>query len=219
MQSNFGSRAALTRFILSAAAGLILLPVSCIYLKGGETEPAPERRIRDLSFFPLNRERFRLSEQKSAAAIVFVMRERDCPISEKYGPRWKKLEEEYAAQGVRFIYLYVGRVRPKEAAAQDLKRFGFRGPYSLDLKQTAINALKAETTGDAFILDPKSGKILYKGPLDDQHHLLRSGVRPKNHYVKNILDKILKGEEISPQSIPAPGCIISRPILKKTLFF
>ena len=38
--------------------------------------------IKDLSFFPINGPRFRLSELKDIKAIVIIMREKDCPISE-----------------------------------------------------------------------------------------------------------------------------------------
>ena len=168
------------------------------------------RQIRDLSFFPLNGERFRLSELQENKAIVFVMREKDCPISEKYGLRLKKLEAEYI--GVHFIYLYVGGLKPQESAAADLKKFGFQSPYSLDLKQDAINALGAETSGDVFILTAQDRRIVYKGPLDDQYHLLRGAPAPKNRYVQDVLRAIVKGRQPKGMAMPAPGCVISRPI-------
>ena len=62
--------------------------------------------IKDLSFFPINDLHFRLSDLKNKKAIVIIMRERDCPISEKYGSRLVRLEKKYSKRGVQFIYNY-----------------------------------------------------------------------------------------------------------------
>ncbi len=171
--------------------------------------------IRDLSFFPINDSRFRLSELKDIKAIVFVMREKDCPISEKYGPRWARLEKEYSKKGVKFIFNYVGQVRTEQSAKEDLERFGFKGSYVIDSKQKVIDALGAQTTGDAFILTPER-RLVYKGPIDDQYHLLmRSAPKAKNNYVIDRLSALVSGKEVKLMELPAPGCVITRPITKK----
>lgn len=175
------------------------------------------RIIRDLSFFPINRLRFRFSELENIKAIVIFMREKDCPISEKYGPRIARFERKYSKKGIKFIYNYVGQVKRIESAKNDLKKFGFKAPYVIDSKKTLVTALNAKTTGDVFILTPQR-RVIYRGPLDDQYHLLRSAPKPKNHYVLNILDAIISGKSIDPKEMPAPGCIIDRPIIKKKFF-
>ena len=174
--------------------------------------------IKDLHFFPINGYRFRLSELKHAKAIVIIMRERDCPISEKYGPRLARLEEKYSKLGIKFIYNYVGEVDSLQNGKKDLKRFGFKGPYVYESNQKTIEALSVKTTGDVFIMTPER-RVIYKGPLDDQYHLLKSAIKPRNHYVVDILDAILSGEKIIPKEIPAPGCVVSRPIVKEKLFY
>ena len=173
--------------------------------------------IRDISLFPINSERVRLSELENKKAIVFFMREKDCPISEKYGPRIARLERQYSKKGIQFIYNYVGQVKSKESAMSDLKKFGFKELYLIDSKQTIIHALSAKTTGDVFILTSQR-KVIYKGPLDDQYHLLKSAVKPKNNYVVDILDNILSEKNIVPKEIPASGCIITRPVIKKVFW-
>lgn len=174
--------------------------------------------IRDLPFFPLNGDRFRLSELKDKKAIVIVMRENSCPIFEKYGPRLIHLEQKYSSQDIQFIYNYVGQVKIKENAKKDLEKFGFKGPYVMDIRQDLISALGAQSAGQVFILT-SDRKIIYKGPLDDQHHLLKSKLKPKNHYVADKLRNIVAGKTIVPEVLPTPRCIISRPIIKKKVFF
>lgn len=201
----------------------ILVTLSACTHQFYRSSPSVEKKtvlnkiLRDLPFFPVNGERFRLSELKDKKAIVIVMRERDCPISEKYSPRLLKLEEKYSKQGVQFIYNYVGQLKPLENGKKDLKTHGFKSPYVIDSNQKIISALGAKTTGDVFILNTDR-RIIYRGPLDDQFHLLRSALKPRNHYVSDILDALLAGTTVEPKELPAPGCVISRPVLKKKSF-
>ena len=61
-----------------------------------DTSTSLNQIIDDLSFFPINGSRFRLSELKDIKAVVIFMRESGCPISEKYGARLLRLEKEYS---------------------------------------------------------------------------------------------------------------------------
>ena len=176
------------------------------------------KQIRDITFWPLNSLSFRLSELKDKKAFVLVMREKDCPISEKYGGRLKRMEEEYSKKGIQFVYIYVGQVRPHDMARSDLKNFGFKSPYVVDLKQKVINILSAQTTGDVFVLT-SDRRVIYRGPLDDQYHVLKKAFRAKNHYVRDVLDDLLKGEKVKPRELSAPGCIISRPVLPEVVYW
>ena len=206
---------------------LLLFKISCVHYTHKYKEPLDyspltqssslNKIIRDISFFPINDERFRLSELKNKKAIVIFMRERDCPISEKYGPRIAWLERQYAKRGIQFIYNYVGQLKRNENAIYDLKRFDFKESYVVDSKQTIINALYAKTTGDVFILTPQR-KVIYRGPLDDQYHLLKSALKPKNHYVSDILEALVSNKSVEPQEIPAPGCVIDRPVIKEVFW-
>ena len=144
------------------------------------------------------------------------MRERDCPISEKYGPRLALLEKHYSKKNIKFIFIYVGQVRSDENAKKDLKKFKFKSPYVIDKNQKIVQALKVRTTGDIFILNSKL-QTVYRGPVDDQFHLLKSAVKAKNHYVKDILEQLLSNKKVTLKELPAPGCIISKPLKKKSI--
>ena len=127
-----------------------------------------------------------------------------------------ELEEHYSKKGVKFIFVYVGQVRPDQNAKKDLEKFKFKSPYVVDKNQRIIQALRAKTTGDVFILNPEL-QTVYRGPVDDQFHLLKSAIKAKNHYVKNTLEKVLSDEKVIPKELPAPGCIISKPLKKKSI--
>ena len=196
-------------------AGILLVTGSCYYASKKLRQNSPNTILKSSSLTPIKGPPFKLSELKNAKALVIVMRERGCPISEKYGPRLVQLEEDYSKKEVKFIYNYVGQVRAEKNAKKDLEKFNFKSPYVIDADQKIIKALGAKTTGDVFIFN-SDRKVIYKGPVDDQFHLLRSAIKAKNHYVRDILDKLVSNQKVVPKELPAPGCIISPPVKKKS---
>ncbi len=215
--------------LLFLTPAIALFSISCIHHQNHHAYHSPSNQqevgksplnkvIRDLSFFPINDYRFRLSELKDIKAIVFVMREKDCPISEKYGVRLTQLEEKYSKQGIKFIYVYVGQVDIQESAKSDLEKFGFKGAYVVDSKQRIINTLFAKTTGDVFVLTPER-KVIYRGPVDDQYHILQQVPKAKNHYLFDVLQNVVSGKKVIPKELSAPGCFISRPLVKEKVFY
>lgn len=172
--------------------------------------------IKDLALFPINAPRFRLSELENRKAIVFFMRDRNCRLSEKYGHFISQLEKKYLKKGILFVYNYVGRTNPKENSKRDLKKFHFKGPYLIDSRQTVSNSLSAQTTGEVFILTPKSRHIIYQGKIN----LPKPDSPLKNHFVSHIFEELLSGKKVIPRKIlPAPGNQIVRPIIKSKVFW
>ena len=174
----------------------------------------------DLSLFPMNDTRFRLSELKNIRAIVITMRDISCPVSQKYGPLIAHIEQEYAPQGIRFIYSYVGQKNPEKNAKKDLRKFKFQGSYVIDIRQKIINTLGANTTGEVFVLTPER-TLIYKGPVDSEHHLSLKSVnrKIKNHYLADVLQAVVSGKEITTKELEAPGKLISRPVVKRQVYF
>ena len=175
--------------------------------------------IRDLSFFPVNGFRFRLSELEDRKAIVIAMRDPGCPLSKKSGAILAELEEKYSKKGVQFIYNYLGRKIKKKIVIDNLNSFLLKGLAVIDKNQTVSAALTAQTTGDVFILTPKR-QIIYKGPVNNFYHLSPSSVKQKNHYVQEILDFMALGKSPMVQKEkPSPECPIARPTIKTQVFY
>ena len=68
------------------------------------------------------------------------------------------------------------RYEKKSPAEATLRDLNFKGPYVLEDSYTIVKTLSAHTTGDIFILTPER-RVIYRGPLDDQYHLLKSAIK------------------------------------------
>ena len=207
---------------------LCLIFISCTHYKKRHTfnfqtnsqTLSSDKTTKDLSLFPINTFRFRLSELENMKGIIFFMRDRHCPLSEKYGDYIARLEEKYSQKGIKFIYNYVGQKNPQENAKKDLKKFGFKGPYLIDSRQTVINALSAQTVEEIFILTPER-EIIYRGPIDNQHY--QPIPSTKISYVLNIFKYLLSGKrQITPslqRTSDSKRCTVSQTTIKTAVFW
>ena len=177
----------------------------------------PYTYIKDISLFPINHFRFRLSELKSSKAIVIVMRDKGCHRNEQYGPHLAELEKEYVPKGIKFIYSYVGGIDRDKSAQADLKKFQFKGNYLIDSDLRLSKMLKIKTTGDVVVLTPDL-RMIYKGPVDDQF-LLQKITKPRNNYLKDSLDHLLSGASMEFKEIPSTKCAVSLSKIKQKVFF
>ena len=72
------------------------------------------RLVPDLEFAPVSGTKFRLSQFKSAPAVVIAFTSTSCPVTKRYAPTLAALEKEYAARGVKFVF--VNQSRPTRRA-------------------------------------------------------------------------------------------------------
>ena len=141
-----------------------------------------------------------------AKLTVIALTSTTCPLCLKYGPTLARLENLYAAKGVRFIF-----VNPEpDAAVADanvaVKRLGLNGPYVRSAEWAS--KLGARSTTEVFVIDP-AGKVRYRGAVDDQHSLGASLPKPRHRYLAGALDALLAGKAPPIASTPAPGCVLA----------
>lgn len=146
-------------------------------------------------------------KDKKAFVVVFIGAE--CPLANLYVPGLIELHKEYANKGVQFLainsnvqdsFLHVA------AHAQD-REIPF--PVLKDFEHKAADAFGAERTPEAFVLDAKR-VIRYRGRIDDQYGIGFQREKPTRRDLKEALDEVLAGKEVSIAKTESPGCVIAR---------
>ena len=82
------------------------------------------------------------------------------------------------------------------------KNFNF--PYLRDDDQSVARAYDATHTPEIFLFD-KQRKLAFHGKIDDNW---QEPNKVQNHYLKNALDELLEGKEISVPETFTIGCTI-----------
>lgn len=143
-------------------------------------------------------------------AVVLMIQGNGCPIVRQAIPALREIRDQYQAKGVEFLLLNSNLQDSSESIARESKEFGFDLPILVDSKQAVGEALGVQRTSEVFVIDPKSWKLVYRGPIDDRLSYERQ--RPAtNLYLKDALDAIVAGRPVKVAQADGVGCIVNFP--------
>ncbi len=200
----------MTRSLLVVLTVALAAPAAEPLAQGPALAPGNEagvgRMAPDLSGTDLAGRAVKLSDvAKNRTAVVVAVTSSSCPVSKRYLPTFAKLEKEFAAKGVGFVYVNpIPSDKPDEAKAA-VKAAGIAGTYLPDRDGSLCLALGAKTTGDVFLLDAKR-TIVYRGAVDDQYGVGYSLDAPKRTFLKDAIELTLSGWPVKVPATTAPGC-------------
>ena len=133
-----------------------------------------------------------------------------CPIARNAVPVVNALAAEFEPQGVRFLGLNANPQDDRAAVAREVEEYGLRFPVLLDETQLVAEALGVTRTAEVLVIEPRSWRLLYRGPVDDRMHY--EAQRPaRNAWVREVLRAHLDGEPLEPVGRDSPGCLVSYP--------
>jgi len=145
---------------------------------------------------------------KNATVILFICNH--CPYVIHVNEELVRLANDYKIHDVGFVaissndavkYPADGPEKMKEHA----KSFAYPFPYLYDESQEVAKSYDAACTPDIYLFDHDL-KLVYRGRLDSSRP--NSGVPVTGVDLRNALDTLLNGKEISTQQFPSAGCNI-----------
>lgn len=146
-----------------------------------------------------------LSDYKNSKAIVLIFVATECPVSNVYNERMEKIYRDYKDKGVQLL----GINSNKSESVSDIRNHAIKNNLTFtilkDDKNIIADKFKASFTPEVFVLDPDFN-LLYHGRIDDS----RREEDVKVLDLRNTLDEILSGKQISNPNTKAFGCTIKR---------
>lgn len=151
-----------------------------------------------------------LYDLKDRKAIVVVFLSFDCPVSNSYSADLAKWSKEYGEKGVAFVGVCVCDDDAATVAKQ-AKEYNVPFPVYRDEKFAAADALRAQATPEAFVLDGEF-KLRYRGRIDNGWAArLRKNTQTTRQDLLGALDEVLSGKEVTEPATKPIGCSIVRP--------
>ena len=149
-----------------------------------------------------------LYKMTDAKAIVITMQGVGCPIVQKMTPDLKSVQQAYESKGVKFFMLNANNHDTIEAIAAEAANFDIKMPILKDVGQKVAEPLGVVRTAETFVIEPKTWKILYHGPLNDRLTYGKERAQAANNFVGSVLDAKLAGKAPPVIHQMADGCII-----------
>jgi hypothetical protein len=138
-----------------------------------------------------------------ARAVVLVFTATDCSISNRYVPKVRRLEAEFAADGVRFWFIYPNPEDTAQVVGSHDAQYSVTTRSALDPAQTLVRRAHVVATPEAavFVPDGSGWREVYHGRIDDRY-LSFGHERP--HATQHDLELAI-GAALAHRPVPPPG--------------
>jgi alkyl hydroperoxide reductase subunit AhpC len=142
--------------------------------------------------------------------VVFYAQGVGCPIARIALPNYREVRDEYASKNIGFLMFNSNIQDSMTRIAKEADEFGIDFPIIKDEGQALAKALGVERTAEVFIVNPRTRKVLYRGPINDQLGYETQRNNASEHYLKDALDTVLTGAKVDMNNIPdSKGCLIA----------
>ncbi len=171
---------------------------------------------------PVTVDNFRLADQdlqaqelyrlKDSKAVVIITYGAGCPITRNNAKAYADLKAAYAAKGVEFLALDSNLQDRREDIKAELADYKLDMPVMMDTNQLVGEQLGVTRTAEVIVLDPKTWKVVFRGPIDDRVTYERQKAAATEHYAADALDSVLAGQHVKTAHVAPEGCLINFPL-------
>jgi peroxiredoxin len=170
----------------------------------------PGNKVQNFRLIDHRGEPHALNDLANKKAVVIMVQGNGCPIVRQALPALAEVREKYRAQGVEFLLLNSNLQDKRELVAREADEFKIDFPILLDEGQHVGTALGVVRTSEVFVIEPKTWKLVYRGPMDDR--LSYEKQRPaKHHYLVDALDAVVAGQPVKTPKVDGVGCLVNFP--------
>ncbi len=153
--------------------------------------------------------KYSLSTFAEKKILVIVFSCNHCPYVRAYEDRIIALQRDYAARGLQLVAINSNETvhYPEdnfEEMVNRAKSQAYNFPYLRDEDQSVANAFGATHTPQFFVFDQQR-KLRYKGKFDDDY---QTPSAVQSNYLRDAVDAILAGGEVSEPETYSIGCTI-----------
>ncbi len=196
--------------LLKYACGLGLI-CSCSILCGSQpdTDIGTSNRVNELQLPDSYGKMQSVGQLRGTEITVFAFIGTECPLAKLYGPRLQTLAQRFSTSGVRFLGVASNVQDSLTEVTNYANRAGITFPVLMDTEQTLAELLKATRTPEIVVLDA-SGKIAYRGRVDDQYAISVAKLKPAREDLAEALQSLVDGTQPKVSQTTAVGCFIGR---------
>jgi len=163
----------------------------------------------DFNLTGVDNKKYSLSSFEDKEALIIIFSCNHCPYVKAYEGRMKQLQEDYANKGAVIVAINSNdAVNYPEDSFEEMKNRAesenFNFVYLRDEDQSIAIAYDATHTPEIFLFDNER-KLAFHGKIDDNWQEPDNVV---NNYLRDALNELLEGKEISVPETFTIGCTI-----------
>lgn len=164
--------------------------------------PALAQRGTDFALIDQHGVFHQLSRYGQSEFVVLFVHSNGEAESRQAIPLLQGLQERYSERGVVVLMLNPDPEQTRAQAIEELAALNADLPVLQDSAQVVARSLDVKTTGEAFILDPSTDDVLYRGPLDSRIAVSGASSAPETAYLEQALIALLDDREVPDAQLP-----------------
>jgi peroxiredoxin len=178
---------------------LILLGAISLFAKD------PGDTIDDFTIKNYDGKEYNLGSALNNGYVVVIFWSSECPYVQPFNDRINDYVKPYQEKGVTFWAVNSNSTESTDAVKSHAEKNGYIFPMLKDENNVVADLFEATRTPEVFIIG-KDRKILYHGRIDDNSYADKATI----YDMKNALNELSAGKEISVKSTKSFGCTIKR---------
>ena len=143
------------------------------------------------------------------AATVFLFARTDCPISNRYAPTVRELEQAFSIRDVAFYMVYIDPTQSPEEIKAHQQAYRYPCSSVRDDTHQLVKQMGVRVTPEAAVLD-RSGRVVYRGRIDDRFvDFGKTRQVPTRNDLQIAIQEVLAGRAVQVPATKAIGCFIA----------
>ena len=167
------------------------------------------RTIGDFTLTTVAGEEVTLSNHSEELVAIYIQGN-GCPIARLGSHDYKKVINQFAGKPVAFYMMNSFIQDSVYAIIQEEAKFEFAVPIMKDDTQSVAKTLGVTRTADVFLIRPKTGEVVYRGPINDKLGYETQRTDVTENYLSDGLNTVLSGGTVDHSVIPdSKGCLVA----------
>jgi peroxiredoxin len=163
----------------------------------------------DFHLIGIDEKKYSLESFKDKKALIIIFSCNHCPYVQAYEDRVIQIQKDYADKGIAVAAINSNEdINYPDDSFENMKKRAaeknFNFPYLRDEDQSIARTYDATHTPEIFLFD-ENRKLAFHGKIDDNW---QEPDKVQNHYLRDALDELLAGKEISVPETFTIGCTI-----------
>lgn len=167
------------------------------------------RTIGDFTLPSITGEEITLSNHTEELVAIFIQGN-GCPIARLGSHDYKEVVAAFSDKPVKFYMMNSFIQDTVETITKENAEFNFGVPIMRDGTQGIAKALGVTRTADVFVLRPKTGEVVYRGPVNDKLGYETQQTASTVNYLIDGLNTVLSDGTVDHADIPeSKGCLVA----------
>ncbi len=185
----------------------LILAIFAFTLDSFAFTKGPGDKVDDFTISNYDGKSYNLADalKSSNTGVIVMFWSSECPFVQPYNDRINDYVKEYTEKGFTVWAINSNNTETTDAVKEHAQNKGYTFPMLKDNNNVVADIFGSSRTPEVFVIN-KDQTVLYHGRISDN----KSAAEQSSHDLKNAVDEISSGKDVTVKETKSFGCGIKR---------